>query len=70
MEKFTVDLDKVLDEFEFNEGNFILMIWLSLFILSYYIQLNNYYFNTEREQLQASILNGQSNIIPETQVII
>ncbi|KAL5243096.1 hypothetical protein ACI65C_010506 [Semiaphis heraclei] len=36
MEKFTVDLDKVLDEFEFNE---------------------------EREQLQASILNGR----PETQ---
>ncbi|XP_026806673.1 zinc finger FYVE domain-containing protein 9 [Rhopalosiphum maidis] len=40
MEKFTVDLDKVLDEFEFNE---------------------------EREQLQASILNGRSNITPAPQ---
>ncbi|XP_025424618.1 zinc finger FYVE domain-containing protein 9 [Sipha flava] len=40
MEKFAVDLDKVLDEFEFNE---------------------------EREQLQASISNGQSNIVLEAQ---
>lgn len=30
------------------------------------MQCNSFYFNVEREQLQASILNGR----PETQVII
>jgi hypothetical protein len=67
MEKFAVDLDKVLDEFEFNEGNILFTLCI-FFILLIFPKQFNVYFYVEREQLQASISNGQSNIVLEAQV--
>lgn len=67
MEKFAVDLDKVLDEFEFNEGNFYNNISIDF---PMYTELKKKIdFSAEREQLQASISNGRHNIIPTAQVI-
>lgn len=40
MEKFAVDLEKVLDEFEFSEGRYVNYYVFTLFIV--YVILNKY----------------------------
>lgn len=71
MEKFTIDLDKVLDDFEFNEGNFYIILYCTFFlcVFDYNCMVLNINFCIEREQLQASISNERSHTIPTIQVI-